>query len=144
MRGYSQSKTANILFSAALKKRGVRSYAVHPGSIQTSLGRHIDLDMAEDITIWRISLQGAMAMPEHAQSKTLQQGCATQIVAALDPGLENQEGVFLGDCRPSTDALVVKSWSLDEKGAERTWTLSKDLVGEAFDSSISIVTVRDS
>ena len=49
--------------------------------------------------------------------------------------------MFLGDCRPSTDALVVKSWSLDEKGAERMWTLSKDLVGEAFDSSISIVTV---
>lgn len=71
MRGYSQSKTANILFSVAQKKRGVRSYAVHPGSIQTSLSRHIDLDMAEDITrtIWGMSLHEAMESPEHTRSK---------------------------------------------------------------------------
>lgn len=63
----------------------------------------------------------------------MQQGCATQVVAALDPGLEDQDGVFLSDRRPSTDALVVKSWSLDEKDAEPMWMLSEDLVGEAFD-----------
>ncbi|KIN03466.1 hypothetical protein OIDMADRAFT_26159 [Oidiodendron maius Zn] len=119
MRGYSQSKTANILFSVAQKKRGVRSYAVHPGSIQTSLSRHIDLDMAEDITrtIWGMSLHEAMESPEHTRN----------------PGLEDQDGVFLSDRRPSTDALVVKSWSLDEKDAEPMWMLSEDLVGEAFD-----------
>ncbi|KAH8820200.1 short-chain dehydrogenase [Xylogone sp. PMI_703] len=135
MRGYSQSKTANILFSVALKKRGIKSYAVHPGSIQTPLVAHLDLEMAEDITqtVYGITLQEAMASPEYAKSKTLQQGCATQLVAALDPSLEEQDGVFLNDCCPSTSPLAVKPWSLDEKDAERMWMLSEELVGESFE-----------
>lgn len=135
MRGYSQSKTANILFSVALKKRGIKSYAIHPGSIYTNLGFHLTQEMAEDITqtVLGMSLQEARASREHAKTKTLQQGCATQIVAALDHSLEEQDGVFLADCRPSTSPLAVKPWSLDEKDAERMWTLSEELVGEAFD-----------
>ena len=40
---YGQSKTANILFSVGLEQRlgdkGIHSYALHPGGIQTNLGR---------------------------------------------------------------------------------------------------------
>jgi NAD(P)-dependent dehydrogenase (short-subunit alcohol dehydrogenase family) len=135
MRGYSQSKTANILFSVALKNRGFAAYAVHPGTIQTThLGVHIDLEMAEDITrtMYGLSLNEAMASPDHTKPKTLQQGCATQLVAALDPSLERQDGVFLTDCQPSTSPLVVSQWSLDEGDAERMWEISEGLVGEAF------------
>src|SRR6266853_4654843 len=43
---YGRSKTANILFAVAFDKRhrgrGVRAAAVHPGVIQTELGRHMD------------------------------------------------------------------------------------------------------
>src|SRR5215831_13647456 len=43
---YGRSKTANILFAVAFDKRhghrGVRAAAVHPGAIQTELGRHVD------------------------------------------------------------------------------------------------------
>src|SRR5271169_7010299 len=43
---YGRSKTANILFSVAFDQRhcerGVRATAVHPGGIQTELGRHLD------------------------------------------------------------------------------------------------------
>jgi NAD(P)-dependent dehydrogenase (short-subunit alcohol dehydrogenase family) len=39
-------KTANILFAVAFdhrhRSRGVRAAAVHPGDIQTKLGRHMD------------------------------------------------------------------------------------------------------
>jgi NAD(P)-dependent dehydrogenase (short-subunit alcohol dehydrogenase family) len=42
---YGRSKTANILFSVGFDKRhcgrGVRAAAVHPGGIQTELGRHL-------------------------------------------------------------------------------------------------------
>src|SRR5246127_1801179 len=45
---YGRSKTANILFAVAFDKRhrdrGVRAAAVHPGGIQTELGRHMDPD----------------------------------------------------------------------------------------------------
>jgi len=42
---YGRSKTANILYAVALdsrlKGRGVRATALHPGGIQTELGRHM-------------------------------------------------------------------------------------------------------
>lgn len=42
---YGQSKTANVLFTVELERRlgpkGVHAYAVHPGVIQTNLGRHM-------------------------------------------------------------------------------------------------------
>src|SRR5580698_438151 len=43
---YGRSKTANILFAVAFDRRhcarGVRAAAVHPGVIQTELGRHLE------------------------------------------------------------------------------------------------------
>src|ERR1700746_1282043 len=46
---YGRSKTANILFAVAFDKRhrgrGVRAAAVHPGGIQTELGRHVSNDV---------------------------------------------------------------------------------------------------
>src|SRR6201998_848984 len=43
---YGRSKTANILFAVEFdsrhRSRGVRATAVHPGGIQTELGRHLD------------------------------------------------------------------------------------------------------
>ncbi len=47
---YGRSKTANILFAVAFDRRhrarGVRAAAVHPGVIQTELGRHMDPEPA--------------------------------------------------------------------------------------------------
>jgi len=45
---YGRAKTANALFAVALdnrlRDRGVRACAVHPGGIQTELGRHLTAD----------------------------------------------------------------------------------------------------
>src|ERR1700693_1607285 len=50
---YGRSKTANILFAVAFdqhhSKRGVRAAAVHPGVIQTELGRYIDPSRIQDL-----------------------------------------------------------------------------------------------
>lgn len=44
--GYGGSKTANVLFAIELDRRwrcpGIRAAAVHPGGIETELGRHMD------------------------------------------------------------------------------------------------------
>src|ERR1700687_5903107 len=43
---YARSKTANVLFAVGFDKRhrarGIRAAAIHPGGIQTELGRHLD------------------------------------------------------------------------------------------------------
>ncbi|RYP28815.1 hypothetical protein DL767_007033 [Monosporascus sp. MG133] len=76
---YAQSKTANILFTVYLQKhlkpRGIASYAVHPGSVTTHLGRQHDEEMADAIS--KVS----------DYWKTIDEGAATSLVAALDPKL---------------------------------------------------------
>jgi NAD(P)-dependent dehydrogenase (short-subunit alcohol dehydrogenase family) len=123
---YSQSKTANVLFTLGLNirldsKYKVRSYAVHPGAILTDLWRHTDQTFIENVK------SGAGDM-----FKTLEQGCSTALVAALDPGLaapDNEgNGIYLDDCQP----LEPASFARDPKAAKKLWELSEKLVGQKF------------
>lgn len=64
-------------------------------------------------------------------SKTHSQGCATTLVAALDPNIENRSGAYLCDCKVNHDDV----WAEHAKGADlasRLWTLSEELTGEKF------------
>ncbi|KAF2442547.1 NAD(P)-binding protein [Karstenula rhodostoma CBS 690.94] len=124
---YGLSKTANILFSVGLNKKvggkGVRSFALHPGEIMTDLHRTTDpawLAMAKERGT-KVGLKG---------DKSAEEGAATSVVAAVDPGLGGEkEGVFLEDCQVSAK---VPSYAVDEKEAERLWEVSEGLVGEKF------------
>ncbi|KAK0126724.1 hypothetical protein ONS95_008304 [Cadophora gregata] len=120
---YGQSKTANILFSGSLNKalgeRGVRSYAVHPGSIWTGLARNLDEEGQELIKktgkVW----------------KTGDQGAAGALVAAFDPALNviPEGGYYMADCQVAEAAPS----AIDEGMAKRLWSLSEDLVDQKFD-----------
>src|ERR1700724_883937 len=74
---YGRSKTANILFAVAFderhRKRGGRAAAVHPGGIQTELGRHIDPNRIRAM-IDQINAQLAAAGKAPFQWKTTPQG----------------------------------------------------------------------
>ncbi|KAL1610588.1 hypothetical protein SLS60_002258 [Paraconiothyrium brasiliense] len=125
---YGQSKTANILFSVVLAKKlagkGIRSYSLHPGNIQaTKLSSH--MDPAEWPIVGAMFAEKKVAMPKE---KTLEQGSATTIAAALDPELDGASGAFLDDCH-TAEALVYAS---SEENAEKLWTLSEKIVGEKF------------
>ncbi len=80
---YGRSKTANILFAVAFDQRhrsgGVRAAAVHPGGIQTELGRHIDLSHIQKM-VDQINPQLAAEGKEPFQWKTIPQGAATSVV----------------------------------------------------------------
>ncbi|XDG09826.1 hypothetical protein ABKA04_009441 [Annulohypoxylon sp. FPYF3050] len=118
---YAQSKTANILFSLYLqdhlRRKGITSYAVHPGGVSSNLGREHDEEMADAIAktskFW----------------KNVDQGASTTLVAALDPALDVPTDIYLADCHffPSADH------ARDPALAERLWHLSEDLIGEKFD-----------
>ncbi|KAI4728931.1 NAD(P)-binding protein [Aureobasidium sp. EXF-10728] len=114
---YGQTKSANILFSLALNDRfgakGIRSYAMHPGAIQTDLSRSL-------------SPQDAAFLEKIVDGKwiTLDQGTSTILVAALDPALSNpQKSMYLSDCQ-FTDA---EPYAHDLDIANRLWTLSEKL-----------------
>ena len=132
---YGQAKTANVLFSVALDKRfkgrGIRSYAVHPGGIQTELGRHMDENDLKDLMDLR---KGRSPMV----FKQVPQGAATTVWAATAPELDGHGGLYCEDCGvaetiedPSMDQGIM-SWALDEEAAERLWALSEEWSGEVF------------
>ncbi|KAF3065945.1 Retinol dehydrogenase 12 [Daldinia childiae] len=119
---YSQSKTANVLFTLYLQEHlqanGIMStdqLIVRIG-VDSQLGREHDEEMADAIaktsTFW----------------KNCDQGASTTLVAALDPALNTRGGLYLADCQffPSAD------FAKDPNIAERLWYLSEDLIGEKF------------
>ncbi|KAI0406073.1 putative retinol dehydrogenase 12 [Xylaria palmicola] len=139
---YGQAKTANVLFAVALNRRlaprGVRAYAPTPGSVATNLQAQVaalgDRAMALfDEAAWRVNGCSIAESRARDPAKTLQQGCASFIRAAIDPDLVNEEGVFIDDTNLTTDPEVVKPWATDSELAEKCWKLSEELVGEKFD-----------
>src|ERR1700683_1226313 len=83
---YGRSKTANILFAVAFDRRhrdrGVRAAAVHPGVIETELGRHMDPARLRAL-IDQISKERAAAGKEPFRWKTVPQGAATSVWAGV-------------------------------------------------------------
>jgi NAD(P)-dependent dehydrogenase (short-subunit alcohol dehydrogenase family) len=129
---YGQSKTANVLFAVGLEQRlggrGIHAFALHPGTIMTELGRHLQ---SEDYEFLRSRSSGM-------KFKTVESGAATSVFAATAPELDGRGGVYLEDCHiaavnDAPDALEgVKSYALDPRNAERLWEMSEQLVGQRF------------
>ncbi|KAE8451268.1 hypothetical protein EG329_004433 [Mollisiaceae sp. DMI_Dod_QoI] len=131
---YAQSKTGNVLFTAGLaqklKSKDIQSYALQPGLVlESNLSGHVTPDM------WTAALKIATETSggkttELEQPKTLQEGCSTVLVAALDPSIEGQSGGFLQDCvvRP-----VEKEHAKGQENINKLWALSEKLVGQKFD-----------
>ena len=63
--------------------------------------------------------------------KTLEQGCATTLIAALDPELEEFSGEYLNN--GDVSKLKVREYASNLENQEKLWLLSEDLVGEEFD-----------
>ena len=137
---YGRSKTANILFAVEFdrrhKARGVRAAAVHPGGIQTELGRHMT---PEAIAALRERMNAARppGAPEF-QWKTIPQGAATSLWAAIRAPADDVGGLYCEDCHVAAreenpDARYgVRSYALNADHAKALWALSERMVGESF------------
>jgi len=142
---YGRSKTANILFAVAFDKRhrgrGVRAAAVHPGGIQTELGRYADPGRIEKV-VEEINQQLAAQGKPPFQWKTIPQGAATSVwsgvVATADEiGGRYCENCHVGEIVPEGTPITavsegVRGYALDPKNAEKLWKKSEELVGESF------------
>ena len=141
---YGRSKTANILFAVALDKRhrdrGVRAAAVHPGGIQTELGRYQDPSRMTKM-IEQINQQRAAEGKGPFQWKTVPQGAATSVWAAVVASADEIGGQYCEDCHVGhvvSDNLSVginegvRGYAVDAKTAEALWKKSEELVGESF------------
>jgi NAD(P)-dependent dehydrogenase (short-subunit alcohol dehydrogenase family) len=142
---YGRSKTANTLFAVAFdqrhRERGVRAAAVHPGGIQTELGRYVEPGRIQRI-IEEINLQLAAEGKVPFQWKTIPQGAATSVWAGVvapagEIGGRYCENCHVGHIVPDDVTISaisegVRAYALDSNTAEALWKKSEELVGESF------------
>jgi NAD(P)-dependent dehydrogenase (short-subunit alcohol dehydrogenase family) len=142
---YGRSKTANILFAVAFDQRhrgdGIRGTAVHPGGIQTELGRHLDHSHIQGM-IERMNRQLAAEGKPPFQWKSIPQGAATSVwagtVAAPEEiGARYCENCHIGrvvadDVEISAVSEGVRGYALDLNSANALWKKSEQLIGETF------------
>jgi NAD(P)-dependent dehydrogenase (short-subunit alcohol dehydrogenase family) len=145
MVAYGRSKTANILFAVAFdqrhRKRGVRAAAVHPGVIQTELGRYMDPSVLQNL-IQQIGQQLAAEGKGPFQWKTIPQGAATSVWAGVvapadEIGGRYCENCHVGQIAPDHVTVTgvsegVRGYALDPSNAQALWKKSEELVGESF------------
>ncbi|HTY54066.1 MAG TPA: SDR family oxidoreductase, partial [Candidatus Binataceae bacterium] len=130
--GYGRSKTANILYAVALdnrlKSRGIRAGALHPGVIETELGRHVTPELRALIS-QRIAT---------VKRKTIPQGAATQVWAAFVAPADAVGGRYSEDCHvcevndDATSRAGVRSYAVNLDRANALWRKSEEMVGERF------------
>lgn len=132
---YAQAKTANSLFAVEATRRwaseGIVANAVNPGGVATGLQRNFTAGQ-------KASLEAAEAAGVFAY-KTVEQGAATTLVAAVRPEFARAGGHYLDDAQeaytvPDEASLAdhphgVKAWALDPEAARRLWAVSNELVG---------------
>ena len=114
---YGQSKFANLLFAKELQRRfaGTKkmAYAVHPGVIRTNLGRSMSGAM-----------RAIMAIAGPLLLKTIPQGAATEVFAAVHPKAMALAGQYLADCNVASPRKDAEDVAL----AKQLWSASEQIV----------------
>jgi NAD(P)-dependent dehydrogenase (short-subunit alcohol dehydrogenase family) len=132
---YAQSKTANSLLAVEATRRwaadGIVANTVNPGGVATGLQRHFTRKQLDYLA--EAEAAGVFAY------KTVEQGAATTLVAAVAPEFARTGGHYLDDGREAytvpDDAELfqhphgVKQWALDPGAAQKLWAVSLDLIG---------------
>jgi NAD(P)-dependent dehydrogenase (short-subunit alcohol dehydrogenase family) len=108
--------------------KGLHSLAVHPGVIQTELSRHLDPAFLEDF---------AKEAKNVAHCKSVPQGAATTVLAAIGKEFEGVGGKYLEDAgewgRVQVENATIEpghaSWAFDPAREDQLWKDSCKFVG---------------
>jgi NAD(P)-dependent dehydrogenase (short-subunit alcohol dehydrogenase family) len=126
-------------FDRRHKARRVRAAAVHPGVIKTELDRHMKPEEV-DKAVHQINALLAAEGREPFQFKTIPQGAATSIWAALVAPADEIGGRYCEDCQVSDAAdgpispvsRGVRAYAVDPAHTMALWAKSEEMVGERF------------
>ncbi len=123
---YGQSKLANLLFARELGKRlegtGKTANALHPGVIATNLARHMN-------PLARIGL----AIGKPLFLKSIPQGAATQVWAAVHPDAATLNGEYLKDCNVTKSSRQGRDLDM----AAKLWETSEAIVARVCSGAAS-------
>ena len=140
---YGRSKTANVLFAVEFDRRhkaqGIRAAAVHPGGIQTELGRHMTPETtAAMIKSIEEASKAAGASAPGFSWKTIPQGAATSVWAGFVADAGEVGGKYCEDCHVAeindnpASRGGIRPYALDPARAKALWAKSEEMVGETF------------
>lgn len=150
---YGQSKTANILFTVGLDRRGkdegIRAFALHPGGIAaTNLGTHVGVEMLRKTGF--VDENDRPVIDLSRDLKSVPQGAATHVWCAVSPQLDGKGGVYCADSditpvlpEGGSFALTedranrgagVQAYAVDPKAAEELWRRSEEITGISVQS----------
>lgn len=130
---YGQAKTANIYMSNEVERRygaaNLHSTSLHPGGIATPLQDHLGDMVSSSMTDPAI----------HNYMKSIPQGAATSVYAAVSAEWAQKGGRYLADCAEAgpfkgESAMATgddgyATWAYDEPKAKRLWEESCKMVG---------------
>ena len=138
---YGRSKTANVLFAVEFDRRhrgeGIRATAVHPGGIQTELGRYMTPEIVQQM-IASINAANQAAKAPAFQWKTIPQGAATSVWAGFVAPADLVGGTYCEDCHVAEiqeDPAArggIRRYAIDPDRAKALWAKSEAMVGERF------------
>lgn len=140
---YGRAKTANVLFAVEFDRRwrdrGIRATAVHPGGIQTELGRHMQPGQLQAL-VDQLNKQAAAQGKDKYELKSVPQGAATSVWAGVVAAADEVGGKYCEDCHIAELTLTggldassgVRPYALDAERAKALWVKSEEMVGEKF------------
>jgi NAD(P)-dependent dehydrogenase (short-subunit alcohol dehydrogenase family) len=126
--GYGQSKTSNIYMANEVENRfggqGLHGYSLHPGGIWTGLQKFIPAEMMAQ---WK-------ARPNVENIlKSMEQGAATSVLAAVGKDYEGKGRLYFEDCdlAPPTEnhESGYAAYAFDKEKEARLWEDSLKMVG---------------
>ena len=133
---YANSKVACTYLANEIDRRycseGLHATSVQPGAIATNISRHLGPEVVQYI----MSNEAIVKI-----LKSLEQGAATTVVAAIGKEWENKGGKYLEDCEEAqrgkddnnTFGVGYVSHTYDQKNEERLWKDSLKIVGISID-----------
>jgi NAD(P)-dependent dehydrogenase (short-subunit alcohol dehydrogenase family) len=125
---YGVSKLANALCSREMAARishtQATSNSVHPGVIQTNLGKHLPP--------WQ---QTAAKYLGWMFMKTIPEGAATQTYVATNPELEGVRGYYFADCQVNEGETP---YLYDDAMAAKLWQVSAELTRDYLPTTRSV------
>ncbi|KAJ6516549.1 hypothetical protein C8R47DRAFT_1205789 [Mycena vitilis] len=129
MEAYYQAKAANVLTAIELSRRAkgqINAYSLDPG-LYTKL-----LQTEQAIaSLHKSGILTTEGQPDASHRfKTIAQGAATTLVAALDPALNDTPGAYLSNCVVANE--LIAPHSAIPTDAEKLWTITEQIVGEPF------------